>query len=431
LDFFDLQTSEDLILDASIRGVPPGAVLKDRAVATMNWSPRDGTMPLPVLTLDQAVLQSNARHVLRFAQEEGVLLAPHSKTPMMPGFTASLVKEGAWGATVANVQQLSALLTAGVTRIIYGSPPGGTTGTRHLAAALSFNPDTDVFVFLDSVQSVKALHAALSTTGGARAKGLVEVGFGRTGARDLPTAVAIRDAILDAGGLIELAGVATYEAAAVKQDLDYRQTFSELFALVTATFQAVREVVPPLQPLIVTAGGSTYFDDVIEALRPLARANNSTLVLRSGAIFFSDDGLYKRAFEAMAARERTDRTRRLAELIRPALSLWAEVISRPEQGLAIAGFGMRDAPADQGLPVIRRVFRDGVETSIGGQPLPVIEKLNDQHAFIRGPGTDGLLIGDVLELGISHPCTALQRWRVVYGTDELQVVRKVFRTHFG
>jgi D-serine dehydratase len=83
------------------------------------------------------------------------------------------------------------------------------------------------------------------------------------------------------------------------------------------------------------------------------------------------------------------------------------------------------------LPVIRRVFRDGVETSIGGQPLPVIEKLNDQHAFIRGPGTDGLLIGDVLELGISHPCTALQRWRVVYGTDELQVVRKVFRTHFG
>lgn len=431
MDFFDLQTSEDLILDASIRGVPPGAVLKDRAVATMNWSPRDGSMSLPVLTLDQAVLQSNARHILRFAQDEGVLLAPHSKTPMMPGFAASLVKEGAWGATVANVQQLSVLLAAGVKRIIYGSPPGGTIGTRHLAAALSVNPDAEVFVFLDSVQSVKALHSALLKTRGARVKGLVEVGFGRTGARDCPTALAVRDAILDAGGPIELAGVATYEAAAIKQDVDYRETFQELFALATSAFQAVRDVVPPTQPLIITAGGSTYFDDVIDALRPLARVHNSALVLRSGAIFFSDDGLYQRAFQAMAARERTDRTRRIAELIRPALSLWAEVISRPEQGLAIAGFGMRDAPTDQGLPVIRHVFRGGIETWSGDQPFPVIEKLNDQHAFIRGPGTDGLLIGDVLELGISHPCTALQRWRVVYGTDELQVVQKVFRTHFG
>lgn len=428
MNVIDLPTPHDLILDSTTRGVPPGVTLPDSGVKSKNWSPLDGSMTLPVLTLDQSALQANTNHFLEFAKREGVLLAPHSKTPMMPEFAASLVANGAWGATVAHVQQLSALLQAGITRIIYASPPGGRIGASHVAAALSLHPNAKVFVFLDSVETVRALHQALANSQGARACGLVEVGFGRTGSRDLATSIAIRDAILSTNGMIELAGVATYEAAAVVKDIDHRETFQRLFKLVEDTFLSVRDAVGREAQLMITAGGSTYFDEVIQSLRPIAQEYGAPLVLRSGAVFFSDDGLYRRAFAAMADR---GFAKPVAQAIRPALSLWAEVISRPEPGLAIAGFGMRDAPNDQGLPVIRRVFRDGADVTIDPERLPTVGKLNDQHAFICNGAVDSLRVGDVLEFGISHPCTAFQRWKVVYTTDERNVVQAALRTQFG
>ncbi|OBZ92155.1 hypothetical protein ADU59_28430 [Pararhizobium polonicum] len=424
----DLPTPQDLVLDSTTRGVPPGISLHDSAITSEHWSPLDGSMTLPVMTLDQSVLLANTNHFLAFAKDEGVFLAPHAKTPMMPQFAASLVARGAWGATVANVQQLSAMQEQTISDIIYASPPGGRIGASHLAAAIGRRPASKVFVFLDSVETVDALHQALARVDGACAYGLVEVGFGRTGARNLAASIAIRDAILSTKGLIALAGVATYEAAAVVKDVDHRKTFDRLFKLVEETFLSVHDAVSNDTPLIISAGGSTYFDDVIRALRPLSKKYDVPLVLRSGAIFFSDDGLYSRAFEAMAKR---GFAAPIARAIRPALSLWAEIISRPEPGLAIAGFGMRDAPNDQGLPVIRRVFRNGSDIGIGGEQLPVVDKLNDQHAFIGSGAVDDVRVGDVLELGISHPCTAFQRWNAVYATDERHVVQAVLRTHFG
>ncbi|NKF34777.1 amino acid deaminase, partial [Pseudomonas sp. BGM005] len=44
---------------------------------------------------------------------------------------------------------------------------------------------------------------------------------------------------------------------------------------------------------------------------------------------------------------------------RPALRVWAEVLSRPEPGLAIAGMGMRDVAMDQDLPRPLALYRNG------------------------------------------------------------------------
>jgi len=106
------------------------------------------------------------------------------------------------------------------------------------------------------------------------------------------------------------------------------------------------------------------------------------------------------------------------------------VLSRPEAGLAIAGFGMRDVSFDQGLPVLLSVHRDGAEIAGAAKGIAV-EKLNDQHAFLRLPPESGLEVGDVLCLGISHPCTCLDRWRLVFGLGEDGTVSRVLRTHFG
>jgi D-serine deaminase-like pyridoxal phosphate-dependent protein len=70
---------------------------------------------------------------------------------------------------------------------------------------------------------------------------------------------------------------------------------------------------------IATAGGSTYFDVVADEL-----AGDWRTILRSGCYLTHDDGLYRR-------------TSPLKEGLRPALSVWAQVLSRPEPHLAVAG----------------------------------------------------------------------------------------------
>ena len=126
-----------------------------------------------------------------------------------------------------------------------------------------------------------------------------------------------------------------------------------------------------------------------------------------------------------------DGTRHSAsDSFRPALTLWADVLSRPEAGLAIAGFGMRDASFDQGLPVPLRVFRDGVEQKGLAESLSVT-RLNDQHAFLSLAPDCPLEVGDVIAFGISHPCTCLDRWRVIFGVDADGTVTRALPTQFG
>jgi D-serine dehydratase len=93
---------------------------------------------------------------------------------------------------------------------------------------------------------------------------------------------------------------------------------------------------------------------------------------------------------------------------------------------------MRDVSSDQDLPVPLNIYRDGRLIVIEGSMSSLrINKLNDQHAFLTlPPGTD-LAVGDVVEFGISHPCTCLDRWRVFYGLDEDGRVRSAFQTYFG
>lgn len=415
-------------LDQSTRGIPAGVTVSDDAVSGHGWFPGDGGMALPVLTMDMGAFTANTDAFFDFADGHDALLAPHAKTPMIPELALSLVKRGAWGATVANPQQLNVILETGIRNVIVASPPGGAAGATQLARTTERFPGAEVHVFLDSVEGVTALNAALTKTSGSNVHGLVEVGFGRTGARTIERSKAVLDAILATGGAIRLSGVATYEAAAVTGAEPAEVTLARLFDLVTETYEAILTKVTGDERIILTAGGSVYFDTVVQALNPLAsRRANTSLILRSGAIFFSDDGLYQRAFSAMAQRGLATQ---VAHAVRPVLSLWAEVLSRPEDGLAIAGFGMRDAPNDQGLPVVRRVFRDGTALDADVASGVRVDRLNDQHAFLTGPLVDRLQVGDILELGISHPCTALQRWRVIFGVGKSGKVDRVYRTRF-
>src|SRR5207237_323795 len=126
-------------------------------------------------------------------------------------------------------------------------------------------------------------------------------------------------------------------------------------AEVTKFLRAVRQATMALAAdgllpgeAIVTAGGSAFFDVVADELAgDWVPGHRVRVILRSGAYVSHDDGTY---------RTRTPFTR-VPGTLEAALEVWAQVISVPERGLAIAGMGKREAPYDAGLPVPLRVRR--------------------------------------------------------------------------
>jgi D-serine deaminase-like pyridoxal phosphate-dependent protein len=66
--------------------------------------------------------------------------------------------------------------------------------------------------------------------------------------------------------------------------------------------------------------------------------------------------------------------------------------------------------------------------SVAGE-LTVTE-LNDQHAFVSVADGFELTVGDLVGCGISHPCTAFDRWPLLPVVDDDYTVVDAVRTYF-
>jgi D-serine deaminase-like pyridoxal phosphate-dependent protein len=424
-------------LDDQIRGIPPGT--SDLAIADIagrRWHPADGAMSLPVLTLNLTSFAHNRDTMLRYVREQGVAMAPHGKTPMAPDLAADIVRAGAWGTTVADIRQATVMLRAGLNRLILANGIGGRGGAGRLAALLGAYPAAELYLFVDSAAAVSALAAAWTASPDlAPLRVLVEVGAARGGARDVAAAQDIIAAVTATEGRLRLAGVGTYEGAATQPTPERTETVhAALFSLAAEVLALVRAAVGRGVPLVLTAGGSVFFDRVVAALRPVVRQDgDTTLVLRGGAIFFHDHGVYERGLAALDARGGfvvDGVTVASGAIFRPALRVWAEVLSRPEPGLAVCGLGMRDVASDQDLPRPLTLFRDGAPVrSLAG--VAQVSKLNDQHAFLDVAEDIGVRLGDVVEFGLSHPCTSIDHYRFILGVDDAGVVQTAIPTCFG
>lgn len=420
-------------LDATTRGIPLIDGIPAGEIGGTGWSPSRGDLALPVLTLDEARFAANRDLFLRWCSGAGVAVAPHAKTPMSPELARSLRDAGAWGTTVANLQQAAVLLANGERRLLLANEIGGAAAGRRLGALLSAYPDVELHAFADSPAAVATLAEAARGSGREAISVLVEVGVGRAGARDRAATAAVIEAVLRTDG-VTLGGVAAYEGAATTPDPEETATAIARLLERTADAFAQLRAAAPERHLIISAGGSAHFDRVAAALAPVARRDgHATVILRSGALFFSDHGIYARAFAEIDQRGGLviDGTHHSAAAsFLPALTLWAEVLSRPEPTLAICGFGMRDVSFDQGLPVALHVWREGAAQDGLADSLTVT-RLNDQHAFVALPGHSALAVGDIIAFGISHPCTCLDRWRVIFGLGADGAVTRVLPTQFG
>ncbi|MDX3239299.1 alanine racemase [Streptomyces sp. ME03-5709C] len=402
-------------VDHRFKGLPPDAEgLTVGELAAERRTVFDGGFTTPLLTLREAALEHNLALLADWAGRHDLAFAPHGKTSMAPQLFARQLAQGAWGITAATAHQVRVYRAFGVRRVFLANELVDASALRWVARELAADPRFRFVCYVDSARGVELMDAALEGV----VDVVVELGAraGRAGVRGADEAARVADAVASARHL-RLVGVAGYEAVAP----DPRRWLAELMAL-ARDFDAAGRFAGA-EEIVVSAGGSEWFDAVADAFRTLEDLSLPVLrLLRSGAYVTHDDIHY---------RERTPFHDRIPAQgsLEPAFRLWAQVLSRPEPGLALLDAGKRDAPYDFDLPVPQVVRRaDG--TSVPATGLTVT-RLADQHAFVDvGPGAEDLAVGDWVGLGVSHPCTAFDRWQLVPVVGEGGVVTDFVRTFF-
>ena len=387
----------------------------------------DGEITLPAMALRSNALEHNLEVMAALARRERFLLAPHVKTTMCPQLIRRQLDAGAWGVTVATVAQARVAAKTGAARILIANEVLAHPDAKWL---VSVSDSVEVMCLVDSVDGVEVLNAALDAARCQQQLGvLVEVGAagGRAGVRTFADALEVARAV-GAANHLRLLGVEGYEGA-----VGSRRSAAEL-ATVDAYLDELRQTTVKLadhgcfdgdEPILVSAGGSKFFDRVIELLGPRAdfSGHQTALVLRSGCYVVHDHGLY-------AAETPLGAGVAEAERLQPAVEVWAEVLSTPEPRLAIVGLGRRDASFDHGLPVLLGVVRRDQQTlvrDVEGE----ITKLDDQHGYLSLTSESApLRVADRLAFGISHPCTTFDKWRQVLLLDDQQRVVQVLQTEF-
>jgi D-serine deaminase-like pyridoxal phosphate-dependent protein len=103
------------------------------------------------MTLRESALAHNTAVMQSYVDRHGLLLAPHMKTHMAPALADRQVRAGAWGVTVASVQQAMVAWAHGVHRILVANEVLDPAGLAWLASRRSVDPDADVLCNVDSV----------------------------------------------------------------------------------------------------------------------------------------------------------------------------------------------------------------------------------------------------------------------------------------
>ena len=380
-----------------------------------------GDVSLPVLILKDRALESNLASMASWIADEGLLLAPHGKTTMCPAIFKRQLSHGAWGLTLASVSQLKAGLEAGFRRLIIANQVVGKANLRTLVEMVNTHPDCQFFCFADSVDGVDQLAAAFVEFHAVRPINVfLEWGYqgGRCGVRSIDEGREVLTAILTHKRELVMCGFSGFEgltdsAAAVDEFLKGLEALSSRLG-------------ESIERPLVSAGGSAYLDRICEFARCLE--NPFDVVVRSGCYVTHDHGQYLR--KSHEADERSGRSMKLPSFT-PALELWSSVQSIPEEGLALLNFGKRDTAYDLDLPIALAVVGEGKSRAEMVQLRNShVFKLNDQHAYLSFKGDDHLTVGDQVCCGISHPCTAFDKWRVIALVDDDYNVKDLYTTHF-
>ena len=408
-------------VDHRFKGLPPdadGLTLAELAAERRNLF--TGGFTTPVLTLSAERLQHNLDLMETYATRHGLAFAPHGKTSMAPQLFHRQIEHGAWGITLAVPHQVRVARRFGIHRVFLANELVDPAALRWIAAQLATDADFRFICYVDSVRGAELMNAALAGTV-RPVDVVVELAAGegaRTGARTEAECAAVADAVA-ATETLRLVGVAGYEGEVPKADPDRVHAWLRRLTALAADFDKAGRFAA-LDEIVVSAGGSAWFDAVAHVFAQIPQLSLPVLkLLRSGAYVSHDDGHYRRL---------TPFTRVPEEgALEPAFRLWAQVVSRPSPEQAFANAGKRDAAYDLGLPFAQVVRREGREHPATGISVTA---LSDQHAWLRTAPEADLQVGDWLGMGLSHPCTCFDKWQLIPVAEADGTVVEFVRTFF-
>lgn len=427
---FDLDAILDSTIDGRTKGWPqdrPPVRLRD--LGGLRLSLLEHGLEWPAAVLRQPVLDANAAWMSAFLRRAGVSLCPHGKTTMAPQLFHRQIADGAWGLTVATPQQLRVAWESGLRRLLLANQLLSGSALRWVQSVLDDDPDLDITLLLDSEAGLAAIAALAGTR---PIPVLLELGTpgGRTGLRTPAEALALARAAA-ASPRVRLRGVACYEGILLGPDPSASEAavLAWLEAMAELALRCAAEDLFETDEVLLSAGGSAYFDLVARVLTAVPLDRPFRVLLRSGC-YLSHDAAHYRTLVARLE-DRLPEAWRCDGHLEAALEVWGEVLSRPEAGQAFLNFGKRDVSYDLGLPQPLRWYRPGSHAA--PEPIPGpwrIERLHDQHAQLDLPPSADLRPGDLVACAISHPCTTFDKWPVVYVADASWHVVEAVRTFF-
>ena len=281
-------------LDSATKGYPLSSpALPISAIGAQRWSVLAGDLPLPLAVIRDSALAHNHAWMRDFTASTGVLLAPHGKTTMAPQIFAQQLAAGAWGITVANVQQLGLCVRFGVRRVLMANQLLGAAEVGAVIRLHEANADLEFHFLVDSQAQLTSIeHLAESQKMSRKLTALVELGVpgGRTGARTFDEALAVARAVA-ASKAVALSGLECYEGLQITGDSGRDEI------VVAGLMQRVHDVALTCDreglfagpSIILTAGGSAAFDIVARDL-PMKLSKPVLTILRSGCYVTHDSG---------------------------------------------------------------------------------------------------------------------------------------------
>ncbi|MFF7732859.1 MULTISPECIES: alanine racemase [unclassified Streptomyces] len=408
-------------VDHRFKGLPPdadGLTVAELAGRRLNLF--TGGFATPVLALSAERLEHNLKLMETYAARHGLAFAPHGKTSMAPQLFQRQIEHGAWGITLAVPHQVRVARAFGTRRVFLANELVDAAALRWIAAELDADPDFELICYVDSVRGVELMDAALR--GASRPVDVVvELAAGegaRTGVRTEAECAAVADAVAGTRTL-RLVGVAGYEGEVPKADAERVTAWLRRLVALAADFDTAGRFAG-LEQIVVSAGGSAWFDAVAEVFAEIPELSLPVLkLLRSGAYVSHDDGHYRKLTPFNRVPEEG--------ALEPAFRLWTQVVSRPSAEQAFVNAGKRDAAYDLDLPFAQVIRRDGAERPATGVSVTA---LSDQHAWLATTPEADLEVGDWVGLGLSHPCTSFDKWQLIPVAEADGTVVDYVRTFF-
>ena len=404
-------------IDTAFKGMPlkaQGKTVQEFIKSAPNLFTSD--FQFPVAILNKTSLENNLHRMAEFCREIDVSLAPHVKTTMSPQIARMQLEHGAWAITVANFTQAQIFLEFEFKRIIIANEIIDRETIRKIAQ-INLAGKVEIIFYLDSVEGFNIIQDALLESFDGQIHILFEIGSegGRGGIRNIEELMGLSKKV-NADSRLLIRGVSGFEGS-VPGGNRSREGLQKIREFSAKIVEAARLVSPYIKHLeiILSAGGSAYFDIVAEEFRKFGP--DSRILLRSGAYITHDHGLYESIYPFSSAATNKH--------FLPAMELWSQVLTQPEPGLAILNLGKRDVGNDINNPIPIKNFRGSIV-----KIKATVDQLNDQHGYMHFDVNQEIGVGDLIGMGISHPCTTFDKWKLIPLVDDDYGVIDLIHTYF-